>query len=281
MTRFFFVFWVCLVVVVFSGPSRGDENSWTQYKSEGKLVGGRIIPPDGKTPFEQLELTGKAKGGYIPILSFGKGAIPTPHHNIMGEFRYQGVQGRGYFGMWVRDKQGRVYFQKSIIAPRGDYFTGDSDWRKYYNPFTMPSVYETGPESVEFSVYLPGPGKVYLSPIYLALHQRPYLDKFLVKREPRASDLHIYSWLIVGLLCVFLVSGLAVARGKAKIVVYAVLSLSGLVGIVLLICGTVGLIRSGDWWVSGPILLLGGVQVVVPGILFLISRKYYRKSPTL
>ncbi len=280
MARCLLLCWMCLGVLGYGGRSQAEGIPWSKLKSEGKLAGGRIIPPDDKTPFEQLELTGGTKPGYIPILSFGTGVITTPHHNIMGRFRYQGVRGQGYFAMWVRVKQGRVYFQRSIITRRQDFFSGDSDWGNFYNPFTMPNAYETGPEAVQFSLYLPGPGKVYLAPIDLVRCQRADLEKFSYKRERTVSELHVYSWLIAGLVGVFLVSGVAVGRGKAKVLVQVVLALAIVVGVVLLVCGTVGLIRSRDWWVSGPILVLGGIQVVVPGILFLISRKYYRKAAT-
>jgi hypothetical protein len=119
---------------------------------------------------------------------------------------------------------------------------------------------------------------VYLAPVRMPMCQREDLEGYLRKREPTLRDLHVYSWLVAVLMGVFLVSGAAVVKGKARVLVTGFLVLTSIVGVVLLVFGTVGFVQSRDWRVAGPSLLLGGIQVVAPAIIFLMSRTYYRKA---
>jgi hypothetical protein len=249
---------------------------WNDYKASGNLINGRIIPP-GKDNPEQLEITGP---GYIPFLRFKNGTITSPHFNWMGKVRCEGVEGIGYMELRVKDVNKRVYVQ---TVPGGGHMSplqlqGNMGWTLFYMPFNMPLNMKPGPEEVQISVVLPKAGKVFLTPVDEIHRHREEVFWAVKPKEKRLGDLHLYGWLIAGVLGIFLLAGLLVQKGKAKLLIFIFLFFTFFIGVVLSISGLIGLFHSGDWWVAGPTLALGGIQLVVPLILFFVSRKYYRKK---
>jgi hypothetical protein len=152
-------------------------------------------------------------------------------------------------------------------------------WTTFYTPFTMPAKQETGPDELQVSVYLPGPGKVYFGAPFTEFRVDRKNAEWMVKpKVKRLSDLSAYGWVIAGFFGISLLAVLLVKKGKAKIVIMVFLSITFLIGAILFTFGLIGYVRSHDWWVAGPIWALGTVQMVVPAILFFVSRKYYRRG---
>jgi hypothetical protein len=245
--------------------------TWADYKKANNLIKGRIIPASKDNP-EQLELSGP---GYIPFLYFKNNEIKRPVIFFVGQIRCEGVKGTGVVEMKAKDQSGREYIQASQGG--GTKFQGDMGWKLFYVPFAMPLKMETGPEELQISVCLPGAGKVFFSSPFTEFRTDRKDASWMVKpKVKRLSDLNAYGWYLAGFFGICLFAVLLVKKGKAKVVLYLFLGITFVVGAVLFVSGMTGFIRTHDWWVGGPIWVLGSMQMVVPVVLFFVSRKYYR-----
>jgi hypothetical protein len=266
-----------LIVGSFMAPGelKGEtrDTTWVEYKKANNLVKGRIIPANKDNP-EQLELSGP---GYIPFLYFKNNEIKKPVIIFVAKIRCEGVKGAGIVEMKAKDQSGRVYIQTGQGGSTK--FQGDMGWTLFYVPFMMPLNMETGPVELQVSVCLPGPGKVFFSsPVREYRVERKDTAWMVKPKEKRLSDLHPYGWVIAGFFGVCLFAVVLVKKGKGKVLIFIFLSSTFLIGVILFISGMIGFIHSRDWWVGGPIWILGSVQIVVPVILFFASKKYYKKN---
>jgi hypothetical protein len=107
----------------------------------------------------------------LSIFKIESPTITSTNYAVLGEIRYENVQGSGYLEMWN-------YFPPlSPGIPEGPYFSrtlgeagsgpmgrisGTSSWRPFALPFALTGT--TNPTHLEINIFLPGRGVVWLGP---------------------------------------------------------------------------------------------------------------------
>jgi serine/threonine protein kinase len=147
------------------------EYDWNSVKADGKLLGGIPVEIDGRIALK-IENTNNTPL-QVPILRMNEPPLSSTNYWLFGEVKYESVQGAGYLEMWNHFRPSEPGF------PPGEYFsrtldhsgplgrlTGSSNWRPFSLPFF--SNEKSGvPTRLEFNVFLPGKGIVYISPVKL------------------------------------------------------------------------------------------------------------------
>ncbi len=246
---------------------------WSKLKEEGKLSVGEVVPPYGDK--EQLKLSNSSNQPRIfQILSIPGEKIIKTALVLRGPLRPEKVQGIGYIWMQATYPDGRKY---SVMATRGwqaYFFKETGEPKRFYIEFFCPS--NRRPKTLDVFLSLPGPGTVYLSPLQLVNYDKEKVER-RVKPARTWNSLRMYGFLFAGLVGIFLFSAYLLSRNQARIVVHILLGVLFIVGIGFAGYGTLGFIRTHDFWLAGPPILLGGIQVVVSAILFMVARRYLRK----
>jgi hypothetical protein len=263
-----------------------QEVMWSQLRRDGKMPQGKITPLDGKGGHrrEQVEFQGtRENGGFIPLVEMKPELLDRTAWNFMGQAKWKNCQDVGYIGMWLTFADGRTIFHKSFpIGRQNLLFKGTQDeWVQFYTPFTLGANLKNKPVRIRIAMYHPGPGTVWLTNSVLVAHDKELFYKIVnanFTKRPRAADLHPWSFGLAGVAAALLIAGILAARGRARMLVAVLLAATFAVGLGLVIFGIAGYIRSRDWWVAGPMLGLGTVQVVVPVGLAMLYRVYRRRT---
>jgi hypothetical protein len=287
--------WILILVACWAGVVWAEENEyhevgqevmWSQLRQQGKLPYGKITPLDKKGRYreEQVEFQGTQKnGGFIPLVEMKPEFLDHTAWNFMGQAKWKNVQQEGYIGMWLTFADGRTFFLKTITGGTSNLlFRGtQDDWVQFYTPFTLGTNLKNKPVRIRLAMYHPGPGTVCLTNSILLAHDKELFYKIVhanFTKRPRAEDLQPWSLALAGVVAILLLAGVLAARGQARILVLVLLAATFVVGLGLMIAGLVGYVRSRDWWVAGPMLALGTVQVVVPAVLAMLYRVYRRRT---
>jgi len=248
--------------------------SWAALRA---AEGVEVLPHDARVPFDRARIVNH--GGQpmkVRLLTIEKPAIVWPTYAISGHVRYEGVEGRAYLQMMSFFPDGECSFARSLAAsgPMGA-FEGTSGWRPYLLPFFHHEG-APGPERLVVMLVLPGRGEVVLGPLALAEY-RAGVDPL------EAAD----GWwgrrgggLVGGLLgglvgCLGALIGVLGARGKARGFVLGAMKAMLLGGAVLSAVGILALARSQPFHVWWPLLLVGGLCVVLSAGLLPTVRKRY------
>ena len=90
--------------------------------------------------------------------------ITASRYAIIGEIKYENVEGTGYLEMWSHFPNAGKYFTRTLAPPGSSpmaVITGASDWRPFTLPFNRSNT--TEPVSkLEVNLHLPAKGVVYL-----------------------------------------------------------------------------------------------------------------------
>ncbi len=100
----------------------------------------------------------------LPVVRFERPAITARRYAVIGEVRYERVEGTAFLEMWNHLWPMGKYFTRTL-APSGSgplaVISGSSDWRPFTLPFDRGT--STSPVSnIEVNLQLPGKGAVYL-----------------------------------------------------------------------------------------------------------------------
>ena len=149
------------------------EYRWGELAETGPLPGGEIVQKDGRTVLKVVNTNNAPL--QLPILEITKPEIASRWYALTGEVSYKSVEGEGYLETWnyfppeegsARTNAAR-YFSRTLAStgPMSS-ITGTSGWRGFALPFRITSG-SARPERIEFNLFLPGEGTVYLSGIKL------------------------------------------------------------------------------------------------------------------
>jgi hypothetical protein len=141
---------------------------WQRLHDDGKLLGGTPLKMDGRTVLK-IENTNEAPL-QVTLFRIEKPPIASATYAILGEIRYENVQGNAYLEMWN-------YFPPvSSGLPEGQYFSrtlgeagsgpvgrisGTSSWRPFSLTFDRSGTTNL-PTRLEINIFLPARGVVWL-----------------------------------------------------------------------------------------------------------------------
>ena len=282
------------------------EISWATLAEEGKLTGGEAVAPTDATPFHQLRIeSSQSQPKTVTILTVGDPGITGPRYALVGQVRYEGVEGQGYLEMLNHFPGAPPYFTKAC-APAGPLkcLSGSSDWRPFVLPFFVDRE-NMHPTKLVVNVVLPGKGTVYIGPPTLKQYGqdenplataapsssgdrrtvRPAEARSAAQRRAASPTpwwtQRAAGWIggIVGasLGCLGALIGLLASRGSARRFVLGLLEATVVVGIVALVIGVVALVSRQPYHVFYPPLLVGIIGSVVPLSSLRTLRKRYEQ----
>jgi hypothetical protein len=267
---------LCIVTaVVLAGFTHAEETvlarfSWQEIADAGQLTSGVVMPSEGKPPALKIENpTGQPL--QATVLTVPEPKITTAFYAIVGEVRYERVEGEGFLEMWSHF--GEAAFFSRTLGRSGPMaaLRGDSDWRAFSLPFNATDAKRKATRLV-MNVQLPGKGTVMLRNVRLI----EGTNFEALSGQPGAWWSGLAAGWIGGLGGAFLgcfaglIEWLAM-RGKAgRFVVLASKLVIG-IGAVAIVAGCVALVLRQPYAVWYPLLLVGVLSV---GILFARLRRY-------
>ena len=146
------------------------EFDWQKLDEAGRLLVGTRLNMDGRTVLK-IENTNDAPL-QLTLFKMENPPIQSAAYAVLGEIKYDNVQGSGYLEMWN-------YFPPvSPGLPEGQYFSrtlgeagsgpmgrisGTASWRPFALPFDRTGLTNL-PTRLEINIFLPGRGVVWLGP---------------------------------------------------------------------------------------------------------------------
>ena len=227
----------------------------------------------------------------IPVLKLDNPPITSEQYALQGSIRYRDVQGDAFIEMWSHFPDGTAYFSRTLaeMGPMQK-ITGTSDWRPLLLPF-MNNPGNPPPTTLVVNVVLPGKGEVDLSGMRLTQTASPATTGPTTApagatsgQSPSSSAwwtpqtggwffgvLGTAAGLLGGL--VGMLAQLRRARGAVVTIVYGMVAF----GAMALVAGFVALVRSQPYAVYYPLLLLGGLSVIIPAACLPGINRQYRE----
>jgi hypothetical protein len=213
------------------------------------------------------------------VVSLDAPKVPSHRYQLKGRVKVENVVGDGYVEMLNTFPKIGVYFTKTLEndGPLGK-LTGTGDWRDVELPF----VSQEGvlPSKIEVNVVLPGKGKVYLTPFTVAKYEGPAELEASAKNawwSDRAAGLIGGSaggtFGICGAL-VGVLAGLGRARRFVMTLCFALIAM----GVVTFVMGLVAVSLRQPYHVYYPLLLMGGLSVVILGFNLPSLRRRYEQA---
>ena len=216
-------FFMGLCVLVWSGRCSAEDKKevgrqiakivWLEVDKSGELPKSAKLDKD-----EQLgEVVKITRTPDVPqlieVAKIDKPAATLRAYMLRGKVKFQGVGGEGFLEIWnhfPEPKKG-AYFSRTMAetGPLGK-LRGDSPWREFILPFSFDDAAYPMPEKIQFNVYLPQNGTVWLSDLELVEFPPSELSKQITGASAPAAM--FTRWMTVALM---LTTGLAVATGVA------------------------------------------------------------------
>jgi hypothetical protein len=272
-----------LIVLASISPAFSEEVlreiTWTELKEAGQLAAGEIQGAPAPEATESLKIANpEGKPKTVSVFVLDKPGITTSSYALTGRVRYEGMEGKGYLEMWNSFPGGKRFFTRTL-AQRGllGSLEGSSDWRPFSLPFSIHEV--TGrPTKLEMNVVFAGRGTVYLSSLRLV--------QYTAGENPLAMPGQWWDGRTAGLFggiagavlgCFGGLIGVLAGIGKAREFVMLLTATIVLAGVACLALGIVALIQAQPYCVYYPLLLLGGLSVLVMGPMHRTLRRRYQQ----
>jgi len=235
------------------------EIDWSQTApTSGRVVGDAVVVSAGQ------------RGGVFPLTAVEGPAVGGDGYAIVGEVQYSGVVGRAYLEMWSVFSDGSRYFSRTLDdeGPLAA-MKGASDWRPFELPFYLQDA--APPDRLEINVVLPSAGEIRVGPLQVIPVGPESGTGWWSDRT--AGLLGGIAGSVLGLLGATL--GLLVSRRRARGFVVGTTIAFGILGAGLIIAGAVAVAVSQPYAVWYPLLLLGGLLMMMSFVLRLIARRAY------
>jgi len=267
------------VLVLTSVGSAADALREFTWGPAHAVPGAEVLAPGPGAPHAQLKVDHRNPvPRTVRLLTIDQPPITAPRYALVGEVRYEAVQGPAYLEMWNLFPGGGRFFSRTLgtAGPMAS-LTGSSGWR----PFLLPFFNQEGgppPVALEVNLVLAGPGTVYLSPVRL-VQFRPGEDPFAVPGQWWSErQAGLIGGLLGGVLgCTGALIGWLGSKGKApRLVLGLARGILGF-GALLLLAGLVALLSSQPPAVSYTLLLVGLVCVASIGFNWRALKKRYEE----
>lgn len=233
---------------------------------------GQTPPDSGRVVDGAVQITGSAGGGTFPLTTIREPEVGDESYAIVGEVRYEGVAEPAYLEMWSVFPDGGRYFSRTLgtEGPMAA-IVGDSDWRAFELPFSLDGATST-PSQLELNAVLPSRGRIWIGSLRLVgLTDTGSSGAWWSNRT--AGLVGGIGGALVGTLGALI--GTFASRGKARRLVLGLMAALVGSGAVLLGLGTIALVESQPYGVTGSLMLSGLVLVVVVGSMFRMVKRSY------
>jgi hypothetical protein len=255
---------------------RLQEISWTDLQQRHATLPGPVRPAGASAPFACLELAHPEAGARaFTLLTLDRPPITKVRYAVVGDVRYEGLEGTGFLEMWSTFPGKGSFFTRTLaVSGPMQSLSGSSPWRPFVLPFD--STGAGAPEKLVVNVALPGRGTVWVGPLRLV----QYADNEAQTGAggawwgPRAAGRlgGIVGSLFGGAGAVI---GLLAGRGKARAIVLGLLKGMLALGAAALVLGVVAMARAQPYDVTYPLLLVGVLGVALPWWQIPVLRRRY------
>lgn len=270
-------------------PSGGSESttlreiSWLELDSEGRLLSGTIVPSPTETREGVLHVSNPvSEATTVHIFTLEHPGITQKHFAVVGEVRYEGVEGQGYLETWFHFPTQGKYFSRTL-GTDGPFrsLKGSSGWREFSLPFSVTEGNEF-PDAFDFNVFLPGKGEVFIKSVHLV----EYSDR----RFPPGTGPEWWNRKSAGLVGAVIgilgglfgvvcgLSGALAYTGKGKRLVMGLLGTFAVVSAGEALLGVAAWYRSQPYHVYYPLILSGAIGLVVALSLVPVFRRAYHQA---
>lgn len=163
-TRFAVLLMMMLLVSGASAPAAQkvvQKLEWDKAPERAELVRPTTNPADN-----QVKIVCQSGQESVTLRVIERPGIRTKVYGLIGDVKYEDVQGRGYLEMWSRFADGGMYFSRTL----GDFgpmksLSETSDWRKFSLPFI--SKENHFPTELAFNMVFKGRGTVWIRNVKL------------------------------------------------------------------------------------------------------------------
>jgi hypothetical protein len=161
---------------------------WNDLAASGEAGGGVLVTVDGQTCLRIENPNDSALS--TRLLTIVTPPLKARQYAVMGEVRYENIQGMAYLEMWNEFPHGR-FFSRTMEEPGSGamgQLTGTSDWCPFTLPFDQQKI-ASPPNRIEVNLHLPGRGVVIVGPLRLCeLVTKEVTDDLL---EPQMSPVKV------------------------------------------------------------------------------------------
>jgi hypothetical protein len=242
------------VILWLPGVALGDTVDWSDTTPESGVVVGSEVEFEGPGTFR-----------LITIEDLG---VVGNEYAVSGSVRYMGVDDVGYLEMWSFFDDGGAYFSRTLAneGPQA-LISGSSSGRDFVLPFSLNGA--EGPTRVEINLVLPAGGTVWVGP----LSTDGFGGTAHWWSERTSSVIGASLGVMAGLMGALV--GILSGRRRARRVVVGLLIAGAVVGAVGVLAGGAAVFWSQPRHVWYPLVLVGGILVVVDGALLPATRRAY------
>jgi hypothetical protein len=231
------------------------------------LPDGARLSPDGSVSVTST----RSEGLTLTLVEVESPGITKERYAVRGRVRYRDVSGRGYVEMWSVFSEGRYFTRTEADQGPMRALTGSSDWRPIVLPFDSKGA-KAPPERLILNVVLPGTGEVTLSPLTLV--------ELEPGEWPGAGGAGAGLWggvagALLGIVAAFL--GWLGNQGRARTLVLSGFRLIMAAGGLALAAGLITVLRGLSYDVYYPLLLIGGIALLVPATTLPRLEKRYQE----
>ena len=184
---------------------------WLEVEKAGKLPKSASIDKDTEHRDVLKIVRTPDVPQLIELATIEKFAVTKRAYMLRGKVKFAGVGGEGFLETWSHfpePKKG-AYFSRTMAetGPMGK-LRGDSPWKDFVLPFTFDDPSFPMPEKIQFNVYLPQNGTVWLSDLELI----EFPPSELANQLSGSSAPSLIKW---GMITLGITAILAIASGIA------------------------------------------------------------------
>jgi hypothetical protein len=182
---------------------------WTELRKANELPESATIEND-EVYGEVVKITRTPKvPQLVELAKIENPPVKLRAYLLRGKVKFEGVQGEGFLEIWnhfPEPKKG-AYFSRTMAetGPMGK-LRGDSPWKEFVLPFNFDDPNFPMPEKIQFNVFLPASGAVWLTDLELI----EISPKDLFSQISGAGTLPFVFWIF---LTAILVLAAAIALG--------------------------------------------------------------------
>jgi len=266
-------------MLVSSGPGQQTVRkfNWQELEEQGLLKAGEVVKLKETVELKRANDSDTPKT--FEILTVNEPDVGAPAYALVGQVRHDDVEGKAYLEMWNYFEDGGRHFSRTL-AETGpmQFLSGSSGLRGFLLPFSLGSEDSEGPVKLDFNIFFPGPGEVYLSDIELI----QYKNSSAVGSFSEPGDWwssRAGGWIggiggsTIGISGAII--GILAGLGKARKLVMVLFAALIIVGIASLCVGVAAVFMSQPYAVYYPLLLGGGILTVVLGLNYKVIRRRY------